>query len=125
MPCDQGFESEKMDMALAGMVSEVWRLCNGIGKIQWNLMDPKSARRLNNTVERFRTKFPSALKNLGLEIVSLDNADYEDGLQVNPINLDDFSADDPLVVDVILEPCIKKCDSGEIIKKAVVTLRRK
>ena len=125
MPCDNGLDSEKMYMALADVVSEAWRLYTGIGKIQSNLIDPISARKLNNKLERFKTKFLPASKKLGLEIVPLDNVDYEDGLQVNPINLDDFSDDEQLVVDVILEPCIKKCDSGEIIKKAVVTLRRK
>ena len=125
MPCDNGLDSEKMYMALADVVSEAWRLYTGIGKIQSNLIDPISARKLNNKLERFKIKFLPASKKLGLEIVPLDNVDYEDGLQVNPINLDDFSDDEQLVVDVILEPCIKKCDSGEIIKKAVVTLRRK
>lgn len=62
----------------------------------------------------FSKKVTKALENAGLKIVSIEGQQYDPGMAVTPLNIDDFEADDSLYVQQMIEPIVMK---GSIVFK--------
>ena len=58
-----------------------------------------------------------------ISIVDLTGEDYDPGMAVTPLNIEDFSLDDDLVVDKMIEPII--LIDGNLKKTGTVMLGRK
>lgn len=78
---------------------------------------------------RYASQFRWFLKNLqeslaeaGLTLVNVEGHEYNPGMAVTPINLDEFKAEDILFVDQMLEPIIMGQES--LMKMGVVSLRK-
>ena len=69
-------------------------------------------------------KVISELEKLGLEVLDFSGEKFDTGLPVYPINLNDFEADTDLIIEMMLEPTIKRKDSPEILKKGSVVVGR-
>ena len=87
--------------------------------------EPRLARRASNAVTRFDKHFVENLKKLGLELLDFTGQDYETGLPVQPVNLQDFAPDEPLVIETMLEPSIKEYGTANMLKVGVAALQRK
>jgi len=64
----------------------------------------------------------SSLETAGLKLVNLEGQVYDPGMAATALNLGDFSPDDQLVVDQMLEPIIM--GSEGLLKTGTVMLRR-
>lgn len=70
----------------------------------------------------FQKKVDKALENLDLKIVNVEKQPYDPGMAVTPLNLDDFSNEESLIVIQMVEPIIMKDE--KLIKAGTVILGR-
>ena len=118
-------EQEEMIQGIAEMINESWRLYNYTSNLVDMIADEKIRKKGQNQVTRFYKRMNSAMDKMQIEIIDMTGMVYETGLPVYPINLGDFSSDDELLIEMMMEPTIKKKGSAEIIKKGAVVLRRR
>lgn len=59
---------------------------------------------------------------LGVEILSYEGMDYDIGLPVDPLNLEDFEEGQELFIETMLEPVIKKQGTSEVIRNGKAIL---
>jgi len=70
----------------------------------------------------FTKRVDKAVENAGLRILDLTDQEYDPGMSVTALNIEDFDPEDVLYVDQMIEPVIMK---GDIIRKTgTVILRR-
>lgn len=69
-------------------------------------------------------KINEIMEKKNLRIVDLVGKLYDDGLSVNPLNLEDFDKNDNLIIEQVLEPLIVSVTDGKIIKRGTVMLTR-
>lgn len=117
--------SEDKAAALASLATEVWRLFDLTQSLAQTVRDSRMQRRTHNSLQRFVKHYPEYLAKLGVEIIDYTGAEYETGQPVSPLNLQDFTDDDTLIIEKILEPTVKYIGSADIIKTGVVVLGRK
>ena len=60
-----------------------------------------------------------------MEVWDFTSEEFETGLPITPINLDDFAANENLFVEAMLEPTIKIADEATIVKKGAAVLGRR
>ncbi len=107
------------------LATEAYRMRSFAKGIAERSEDPRLAKRASNAVTRFDKHFVENLRKLGLELLDFTGQDYEMGLPVQPVNLQDFAPDDPLVIETMLEPSIKEYGTANILKVGVAALQRK
>ena len=83
----------------------------------------KVDKKIRNHSERFDKYFKKYLEELQLEVVDLTNQPYQSELPIEPMNLDQFNGDKPLIIEAMVEPTIKVKDSIEILQKGKVYLK--
>lgn len=91
--------------AIAGIAVEEWRFRRTFERMM-GLLDEKNSRKLKSQYTWFAKKVEMALATAGFRVVSFENQDYDTGMPVSPLNLDDFAPNEPLVVDRMIEPVI-------------------
>ena len=70
----------------------------------------------------FSKKVIKALDLAGLKILNLQGKEYNPGMAVTPINLDDFDPEDHLYIQQMIEPIIM--EQNTVIKTGTVILGR-
>ena len=70
------------------------------------------------------SKIEELMNKQNLKIVDLSGKVYDEGLSVNPLNIEDFGKDDKLIIDQILEPLIISTIDGAIVKSGTVMLKK-
>lgn len=109
--------------AVVDLITESWRLNQFTKNLARFAADEKLQRKIANQVARFDKHFQAATAELGLEVIDFTGAEFETGLPITPINLADFTADENLIVEAMLEPTIKVAGSTEIVKRGAAVLR--
>ena len=106
------------------LVLESWRFSQVFHKMLKKLCsyDPKEFTRYKGRYSYFRKKLNEILDSARLKIVEFPpDTDYDIGMSVIPINLDDFNSNDKLKIEQMLEPIIMQDSSvirnGKIILK--------
>ena len=95
-------------------IEKQWKRLVGINSLQQKKIE-MSYLRLHKMIQRY-------CDFLGIEMPSYEGMEYEIGLPVDPLNLEDFEKSDRLYIETVLEPVIKKRDSSEIIRNGKVIL---
>jgi hypothetical protein len=70
----------------------------------------------------FSKRVIKALDGAGLRLIDLQGKEYDPGMAVIPINLDDFGTEDRLYVEQMMEPVIM--EGNKVIKTGTVLLGR-
>ncbi len=70
------------------------------------LADDKIKKKTLNQVSRSDKHFQAATEEFGLEVLDFTGTEFETGLPISPINLNDFAANENLSVETMLEPTI-------------------
>jgi len=110
-----------LQASIIDIAVEAWRFKNVFSSALSKLEITESNRYLNQYLYFFK-KVESALENAELKIVNVEGKEYDIGLPITPLNIDEFSQDDKLIIEQMLEPIIMK--SGKVIKNGTVILRR-
>ena len=113
--------SEALKKAIVDMAVEAWRFRSTFEKAMSKLDAGESAKYLSKFSWFFK-RVENALETAGMRLVILENERYSEGLPVTALNIDDFEADEPLYIDVMIEPIIMAAD--HIVKSGSVMLRR-
>ena len=113
--------SQEADRALADLAIESWRFQKLFARVLGKL-DAGDATRFVNQHRYFIKRIDECLAAAGLKIVNLEGHAYEPGAAVTALNLGDFTPDDELVVDQMIEPVVMS-QSG-LFRAGTIMLRK-
>ncbi len=113
---------EKLKSNLISIASELFRFQRVFTKAISKL-DMEEQSKYSSQYAWFSKKVAKALDGAGLRVVSVDGQQYDPGMAITPLNLDDFETDDILYVEHTMEPIIMEGDA--VIKTGTALLRRK
>ncbi len=103
------------------IVTEDWRLMKLFMKVLTKL-DPSDANRYLNQVRYFQKTINDNLAEVGFRIINLEGQPYDPGVAASPLNIDDFEADDVLIIEQMIEPLIMSDDG--IRKQGTINLAK-
>lgn len=103
------------------IVTENWRLMKLFMKVIAKL-DASEANRYLNQIRYFQKTILDSLNEAGMKLVNLEGQPFDSGMAATPLNIDEFGADDKLLVEQMIEPLIMK--DGTIRKQAIINLIR-
>ena len=75
-----------------------------------------------NKLRYFQRQLNIQLAKSNISIVSCEGQVYQEGMAVSAINLDEFSHEDTLIVDQVIEPIIM--GSNGLLHTGIVTLKK-
>lgn len=111
--------SQKYEDLIIKIVTENWRLMKLFMKVITKL-DVSEANRYLNQIRYFQKTIHDSLNEAGLKLVNLEGQSFDTGIAATPLNIDEFDAEDRLIVDQMIEPLIMK--DGVIRKQAIINL---
>lgn len=114
-------ENEQIEQSLIDMAVEGWRFSRLFTRVISKLDAGESGRYLNQ-VRYFQKKMEESLESNGLKLVNVEGVPYDTGVAASALNLDEFSADDHLIVDQMLEPIVMGPDG--LRREGSVMLRK-
>lgn len=91
--------------ALIDISVEGWRFTRVFDRLL-DKLDAGEATRYANQARYFYKKIDDRLSAFGIRIVSLEGQPYDPGMAVSALNIADFSVDDFLVIERMLEPIV-------------------
>lgn len=112
---------DAMRDAVISMAVESWRF----GRVFDRLLAKLDAGEKNRYKSQFRwfiKKVEEALENAELRIVNVEGHPFDPGMAATPLNIEEFEAEDTLMVDQMLEPIIMGKEG--LVKTGTVTLRK-
>ena len=112
---------EVMRNAIISLAVESWLFCRVFDRLMQKL-DAGEQNRYRNQYHWFLKKVEEALEQAELRIVNIEGHPFDPGLAATALNLEDFGADDVLIVDQMLEPIIMGKD--ELVRTGTVILRK-
>jgi hypothetical protein len=110
------------DSVLAELAVDSWRFAKDYAKVLLKI-DANEQGRFANKLLYYVERLTSSLGQAGMKIVNLENHPFEMGMAADVLNLDEFSTDDVLVVDQMLEPIIIGSD-GAVVRTGKIMVRK-
>ncbi|MCK0514713.1 hypothetical protein MXE38_07640 [Anaerobiospirillum sp. NML120448] len=107
--------------SLIGMVIESWRFVKSYHSMAIKLPTNDQTKHLNK-LRYFQRQLNIQLAKSNISIVSCEGQVYQEGMAVSAINLDEFSHEDTLIVDQVIEPIIM--GSNGLLHTGIVTLKK-
>jgi len=111
-----------LQTSIIDIAVEAWRF-KSVFSSAVSKLDVVESNRYINQYLYFYKKVESALENADLKIINVEGKEYDIGLPITPLNMDEFSQVDKLVIEQMIEPIIMH--SGKVIKTGTALLRRK
>lgn len=107
--------------SLTKMAVESWRIARVFDRMLTKL-DAGEQTRYQSQLRWFIKKVEESLEEAGMSIVNVEGHPFDPGIAATPINIEEFEANDALVVDQMLEPIIMGKEG--LVKTGTVTLRK-
>jgi hypothetical protein len=85
-------------------------------------LDAGEQNRYKSQFRWFIKKVEEALEQAELRIVNVEGHPFDPGMAATPLNIEEFEAEDTLMVDQMLEPIIMGKEG--LVKTGTVTLRK-
>lgn len=117
-------KNSAMRDAVIDIAVESWRFSRTFLRLVGSdKLDAGVGRRYVSQIEWYVKKLNEALSSAGLSIVDVTSQVFEPGqVAATPLNIDDFSDDDVLVVDQMIEPII--VDANGLVRTGTVMLKK-
>ncbi len=96
---------ESLRDAIINMAVESWRFSRVFERLLMKL-DAGEQKRYQSQFRWFLKKVEESLEQAGLRLVNLEGQCFDPGMSATPLNIEEFGADDILVVEQMLEPVI-------------------
>ena len=112
---------ETLTQSVICMAVESWRF----GRVFERLLTKLDAREQNRYKNQFRwfiKKVEEALEQADLRIVNVEGHPFDPGMAATALNIEEFNAEDALMVDQMLEPIIMGKEG--LVKTGTVILRK-
>lgn len=113
--------SEAMRDAVISLAVESWRFGRVFDRLLTKL-DAGEQNRYKSQLRWFIKKVEEALEQADLRIVNEEGHPFDPGMAATPLNIEEFDANDALMVDQMLEPIIMGKEG--LVKTGTFTLRR-
>lgn len=91
--------------SLVELASESWRFAKANERVLAKL-SMKDQTRFQSQLKWFVKKISGELESSGLKIIDLEGQDYDAGMAVSALNIDDFDESEELYIDQVLSPLI-------------------
>ena len=121
MPPDMNDRIDALSHAVIGLAVESWRFGRSFNKLLSKL-DAGEASRHKGQYNWFLKKVEESLEYAGLRLVNVEGHPFDPGMAATPLNIDEFNANESLIVDQMIEPIIMGKDG--LVKTGTVTLRK-
>ena len=89
---------EEMQQGVVTMAVEAYRLNAFVKSLVPRIADERFLKRLTNQIARFDKTFAEGLNTAGLEWIDFTGHEYDPGLPVEPINMEEFTENDELII---------------------------
>lgn len=90
-----------------------------------NKLFPEERNKYLSAYEFHIGKINDMARETNLSILKCENMDYEEGLPLSALNADEFTKEDALVIQQIIEPAIINTTTGNAIRMGSVILAKK
>lgn len=120
-PAQTAATPEAARKAVISMAIESWRFTRVFERLLSRL-DAGEQNRYKSQFRWFVKKMEEALEQADLRIVNLEGQLFDPGMAATPLNIEEFDAQDILIVDQMLEPVIMGKEG--LIKTGTVTLKK-
>ena len=97
--------SDQVENSLIEVAVESWRFSRLFARIVGKL-DAGEANRYANQLRYFQKRIEESLDAVGLKLVNMEGQPFDPGVAATALNMGDFSPDDTLFVDQMVEPII-------------------
>ena len=114
-------ELEKLNQCIIAMAIESWRFSKVFLKIIEKI-DVGERSRFISQQRYFLKKIEDSLSGSGYKLSNLEGQKFDPGIAAKAVNLDDFSPDEKLIVEQMIEPVILKLN-GDIVKMGTIILK--
>ena len=112
---------EALRNAIVVMAVESWRFSRVFDRLLTKL-DAGERERHENQLRWFMKKMEETLTLVDMKLVNIEGHRFDPGTAATPLNIEDFGAQDVLMVEQMLEPIIMGKEG--LVKMGTVTLRR-
>jgi len=113
--------TDALTKSLVDIAIESWRFIRRSKRILTKL-DVDEEGRYMSQLDWFYQQIENSLSNVGMRIENIEGREYDSGVAATPLNAGDFSPDDILVVDQVLEPIVMG-DNG-VVRSGTIMLRK-
>lgn len=107
---------------LLNFIIESWRFSNLFQQVISKLSE-EERKRYTGRHNWYKKKLESTIKSCGYKLINISNEIYDPGMALTPINIDEFTEGEHLIVDYMMEPIIMD-ENGNIVKTGTAILRR-
>ena len=121
MMTEKSSSADKMEQSLIDISVESWRFMRLFSRVVSKL-DAGEANRYVNQLRYFQKKVEESLDASGLKFVNVEGQPFDPGMAASALNIGDFSPDDQLLVDQMVEPIIMGPEG--LRKQGTVMLRK-
>lgn len=90
-----------------------------------NKILPEERQKYKATYDFHIKKIQEIMEECKLKIVELENKEFNDGLSIIALNMEDFNKEDKLIIQQVIEPLIISTIDGTIMKSGTVILEKK
>ena len=112
---------EILTRSVINMAVESWRIGRVFDRMAMKL-DAGEQARYKSQFRWFIKKVEEALEDAELRIVNVEGHPFDHGMAATPLNIEEFDANDALMVDQMIEPIIMGKEG--LVKTGTVTLRK-
>ena len=98
-------ETAELIKCLVSIESELFRFEKTYNRLLTKL-EPKDINKYLSQFNWFKKSVTKALQQSGLACVDLTNQEYDAGMALTPLNLEDFESDDKLYIQEMIQPII-------------------
>lgn len=113
--------AENGQQALIDIAVDSWRFTRLFLRMA-NKLDAGEASRYISQYKFYVEKLEENLQTLDLRLVNLEGQSYDPGMAIKPLNIEDFSGDEPLLIDQMLEPIVMNNDG--LVRPGTAMLRK-
>ena len=118
---DDGLDPSALRDAVITLAIESWRISQTFSRLLEKL-EPKAQSRYAGQIRWFSKKAGEALGQAQLRLVNIEGQAYDPGMAATALNMDEFSENDALVVDQMLEPIVMGKDG--LVRSGTVMLKK-
>jgi len=112
---------DTLTQVVVSMAVESWRFAKVLDRLLTKL-DAGEQNRYRSQLRWFTKKIEQALEQADLQIVNVEGHAFDPGMAATPLNIEEFDAEDALIVDQMLEPIIIGKDG--LVQTGIITLRK-
>ena len=113
--------TDVLTSSLLDIAVESWRFGRLFDRLLSKL-DAGEQSRYRGQFRWFQKKIEKSLEVACLRIVNVEGHPFDPGIAATPLNIDEFSSDDTLVIEQMLEPIIMGPEG--LVRPGIVTLRK-